>query len=469
MTVRSQLPGRFLPRRDHLSAMLRLALPVALIQVGMMAMGVVDTIMVGHVSAQALAAVALGNLYFFGLAVFGMGTLMVLDPVVAQAVGARDELAIARGIQRGVLLAALLSIPSAGLLLVAGRFMAFARQPEEVIPLAAAYSAWLSPGVFPFLLFVAFRQSLQSMRHTASIVIAIVVANLANAALNWVLIFGHFGAPAMGVVGSAWATTLSRWLLLLILLGLAWRHLLPYLRPIRPEVGRLAPLGRMLRLGVPIGLQYVLEFGAFAMVALMMGWLGTLEMAGHQVAINLASLTFMVPLGVSDAASVLVGQAVGRGDPAGSRGAARAALFCGASFMAMTGLLFLSFPEPLARLYSREAAVIGVAAMLIPLAGIFQVFDGLQAVGGGVLRGLGQTRVAMLVNLLGYWALGLPVSYYLGFVAGLGPTGLWWGLVLGLAAVATVLLVRIRIALARQQRRVMIDAPPLADAAVCLE
>ena len=439
--------------------MVRLALPVVTIQVGMMAMGVVDTIMVGHVSAQALAAVALGNLYFFGLAIFAMGTLMVLDPVVAQAVGAGDEPAIARGVQRGILLAGMLTVPAVLLLAVAQGFMILARQPDEVVPLAAAYALRLAPGVLPFFVFVVFRQSLQAMRVTAAIVIAILVANLINAVLNWILIFGHFGVPAMGVAGSAWATTASRWLLTLLLLFLVHRRISPYLWPIRPEIWEAAPLGRMIRLGLPIGCQYLLEFGAFALVALMMGWLGTNAMAGHQIAINLASLTFMVPLGTSDAASVLVGQAVGRRDPAGARGAAHSALLCGAGFMALTAILFLSVPGPLARLYTREVEIVALAATLIPLAGLFQVFDGLQAVGGGILRGLGETRVAMLVNLFGYWCLGLPVSYVLGFQVGLGPIGLWCGLVLGLGVVATILLVRVRIALARRQDRVIIDRP----------
>ena len=451
--------GRWLPRREHRRATVRLALPVVVIQVGMMAMGVVDTIMVGHLSARALAAVALGNLYFFGLAIFAMGTLMVLDPVVAQAVGARDEPAVARGIQRGVLLAALLTVPAVLLLLLAGGFMTLARQPAEVVPLASAYAVRLAPGVLPFFVFVVFRQSLQCMRVTAPIVVAIVVANLANAALNWMLIFGRFGAPAMGVVGSAWATTASRWLLALLLVLLVRRRLAPYLWPLRPEIWERAPLGRMLRLGLPIGCQVLLEFGAFAVVALMMGWLGTREMAGHQVAINLASLTFMVPLGTADAASVLVGQAVGRGDPAGARGASASALLCGAGFMCLTAVAFLTAPDFLARLYTTDVAVLAVAAALIPLAGVFQVFDGLQAVAGGILRGLGETRVAMLVNLLGYWGLGLPVSWLLGFHLGLGPAGLWWGLVIGLAVVATVLLTRVRVALERRQARVVIDLP----------
>ncbi len=451
--------GHFLPRREELRATVRLALPVVTIQVGMMSMGVVDTIMVGHLSTQALAAVALGNLYFFGLAIFAMGTLMVLDPVVAQAVGAGDEPAIARGIQRGILLAGMLTVPAVLLLIVADNFMVLAEQPAEVVPDAAAYALRLAPGVLPFFVFVVFRQSLQAMRLTKSIVVAIVAANVVNAVLNWVLIFGHYGFPAMGVEGSAWATTAARWFLAILLLSLVFRRVAPYLWPIRPEIWEGAPLGRMVRLGLPIGCQYLLEFGAFALVALMMGWLGTNAMAGHQIAINLASLTFMVPLGTSDAASVLVGQAVGRRDPAGARGMAHSALLCGAGFMSLTAILFLSMTGPLALLYTDQAEIVALAVTLIPLAGVFQVFDGLQAVGGGILRGLGETRVAMLVNLFGYWFLGLPVSYILGFRLGLGPIGLWWGLVLGLGVVASILLVRVRIALARRQDRVVIDAP----------
>ena len=450
------LARRLFPRRGELRPMLRLAVPVVVVQVGLMLMGVVDTIMVGHISAVALAAAALGHLYFFGIGVFAMGTLMVLDPVVAQAAGARDQAGIGRGIQRGVLLALLLAVPSVAVLLAAAPVLALARQPAEVVPLATGYIVRLVPGVLPFFLFIVFRQSLQALRRTAPIVAAIVVANVVNAGLNWVLIFGH-GSPPLGVLGSAWATSISRWVLLGVLLVLAWNDLRPHLRRRFPDVRDLAPLGRMLRLGLPIGTQYLLEFGAFACVALMMGWLGTREMAGHQVAINLASLTFMVPLGVGDAASVLVGHAVGRADPAGARASARAALACGAGFMACTALLFLTLPGALARLYSTDAAVVALAAALVPLAGVFQVFDGLQVVAGGILRGLGETRVAMTVNVLGYWVLGLPVSYLLGIRAGWGPVGLWWGLVVGLAIVATVLLTRVRIALGRQPGRVAID------------
>jgi MATE family multidrug resistance protein len=449
--------SRLLPSRFDLRPMLALALPVVTIQVGMMAMGVVDTVMVGHISAQALAAVALGNLYFFTLAVFAMGTLMVLDPVVAQAVGAGDTAAIARAVQRGILMAAVLTIPAVVLLSFAGPAFRITQQPPDVIPLAAAYAIRTAPGTFPFLLFIVFRQTMQACGRPAPIVGAILAANVVNAALNWILIFGHLGFPALGVVGSAWATTFSRGLLAVWLWTAARKELAPMLFPIRQEVWQKEPLGRMFRLGLPIGAQHTLEFGAFALVALMMGWMGTRQMAGHQVAINLAALTFMVPLGVGDAASVLVGRAVGRGDRAGSAGAARAALFCGVVFMSCTGLIFLSWPETLARLYSRDSGVLTVAATLIPIAGVFQIFDGLQVVTSGILRGLGDTRAPMLANLLGYWALGLPVSLFLGFRTNLGPAGLWWGLVLGLAVVAFTLTLRLRARIRREQRRVLID------------
>ena len=442
--------------------MLRLAVPVVIIQVGMMAMGVVDTVMVGHISAQALAAVALGNLYFFTLAVFAMGTLMVLDPVVAQAVGAGETPAIARAVQRGVMIASLLTVPTVILLVLAEPIFGFLHQPAEVIPLAAAYAVRTAPGAFPFLLFIVFRQSLQAMGSTAPIVGAIVAANVVNAALNWVLIFGHLGFEAMGVVGSAWATTISRALLLLGLWISARRKLAPLLWPVRVETWELQPLLRMVRLGLPIGAQHTLEFGAFALVALMMGWMGTRQMAGHQVAINLAALTFMVPLGVGDAASVLVGQGVGREDPEGTRGAARAAFACGIAFMTVAGIAFLSLPEELARLYSRDPGVVAVASALIPIAGVFQVFDGTQVVAGGVLRGLGDTRAPMVANFLGYWVVAIPLSAYLGFYLQLGPAGLWWGLVVGLGLVGTSLLLRVTRRLARRQPRVVIDTlrPP---------
>jgi len=432
------------PTRADFAALLRLALPIVVVQVGMMAMGVVDTMMVGHVSPQALAAAALGNLFSWGLASFGTGVLMVLDPVIAQARGARDEQAIALGIQRGFVLAAVLSVPTALAHLGAGPFFRLLQQPADVIPLATGYVYRVIPGVFPFLAFVVLRQTLQAFHRTRPIVATIVAANLANAALNYLFIFGKLGFPAMGVLGSAWATTLSRWWMGLALLVLAWPQVGAYLRHEVPGVFRRRPLWRLVEVGVPIGGQMILEMGAFGSIALLMGWLGTIQIAAHQVAINMAALTFMVPVGVASAGAVLVGHAVGQADPNGVRRSSLAALATGAGFMSLTAVSFLTFPGALASLYSNDATVLALAATLIPIAGVFQVFDGLQAVSMGLLRGLGDTRAPMWVSVLGFWCVGLPVSLLLGFGAHLGARGLWWGFVAGLGAVAIVLLVRLR-------------------------
>jgi multidrug resistance protein, MATE family len=458
------MPPR-LPTRLELRALLVLATPIVVIQVGLMFMGVVDTLIVGHLSAEGLAAVAIGNLYFFGGAILVQGILHVLDPIVAQAVGANDTIAIGRALQRGIVLAVLLAVPISLLMLPAGLLFTLAQQPSDVVPLAVKYVLWMIPGTVPFFVFVVLRQTLQAMHLTRAIVGTIVVANLVNALLNWLLIFGHGGFPALGVVGSALATTSARWLMALMLIALSWNSLRPYLRPFRREAFQPGPVLRMLALGIPIGSQMLLEFGAFAAIALLMGRLGTIQVAGHQVAINLASLTFMVPLGIGSAAAVLVGNAVGRNDPESARRSARTAVACSVAFMSLTAMLFLILPGFLGRLYTSDAAVLVVAMSLIPIAGVFQVFDGMQAVGAGILRGLGDTRAPMIINVLGFWLLGMPVSIYLGFKAGLGPKGLWWGFVAGLGAVALLLLVRIRERLRKTFARVVIDRDQLPASA----
>ncbi len=426
-----------------------------------MAMGVADTVMVGHVSETALAAVALGNLYFFGAAIFGMGTLMALDPVVAQAVGAGDQVGVARGLQRGLVLAALLFVPAALLLALAPAVLAWLRQPEAVVPQAAAYARISIPGTLGFYAFVVLRQSLQAMGRVRPILITVVAANLVNVLLNWMLIFGRLGFPAMGARGAAWATVVSRFILALMLLWLGWPLLAPHIRPFRREALEPGPLGRMFRLGAPIGIQHQLEYGVFALVGVLMGWLGATQMAGHQIALNLASVTFMVPLGLSAAAAVLVGHAVGREDPEAARRSAAAAVACAVGFMGATAVAFVTLPHTLAGLYTDGRPVLLVAAALIPIAGVFQVFDGIQVTSIGILRGLGDTRTPMIVNLLGFWLVGLPVSLWLGFGARLGPQGLWWGLVIGLVLVAAVLLHRVRVRLRGPMRRLHLEHPAL--------
>jgi MATE family multidrug resistance protein len=452
------MPGRdFLPRRTDLREMFRLAVPVVVVQVGLMMMGVVDTIMVGHLDHRALAAAAIGNVYVFGAIVWGMGLLMVLDPIVSQGVGAGDQAAIARGVQRGVVLAVFLTLPLTLINLPGEWLLTRLHQQPEVVPLAAQFTRATLWGMFPFLLFIVFRQTLQAMEKMAAIVWTIIIANGVNLFLNWVLIYGKFGLPAMGAVGSGLATGISRFFLAGGILLFAWKDLKPALIPWRREAFDLAPLLRMLGVGFPIAVTIALEYGAFAIVGLMMGTLGTTQMAAHQIALNLASLTFMVPLGVSGAGAVLVGQAIGRGDPGGMRRAAGSALILGVGFMVTTAILFEVMPAAFARIYSAEAEVVVLAAALIPLAGLFQVFDGTQAVAVGVLRGAGDTRWPMVINVLGFWLVGVPISWWLGFRTPYGPVGLWWGFVAGLVAVAALLLWRVRNRFRSTIERLIID------------
>lgn len=433
---------------------------MVLVQLGFQAMGVVDTLMVGRVSARVLAAVALGNLYYFNVSIFGMGALMALDPLVAQAVGAGDMRAVARAMQRGLVLAVGLSILTALLLAPATGVLAAFHQPPEIIPDAAAYLRISIYGVLPFFAFVVLRQSLQAMHRVAPVVWTMVAANLTNAGFNWVFVYGHLGSPALGVAGSAISTAISRWLMMILLLIVAWPELRPHLLPVRREALERAPLWRMLAIGAPIGAQMALEAGAFGAIGLLMGVLGTIAMAAHQIAITLASFTFMVPLGVGSAAAVRVGHAIGAGDDARAKQAVRAAYLCGVGFMMLTAAMFLTMPGLLSRSFTGDARVIALASVLIPIAGVFQVFDGAQAVGAGVLRGAGDTTAPLVVMLASYWLVGVPVSAWLGFHTSLRAAGLWWGFVLMLGAVAVFLFLRIRVVFGRELRRLVVEHRP---------
>ncbi len=445
------------PERSDLRILIELAAPVTLVQIGLMSMGAVDTVMVGRVSAEDLAAVAIGNLYFFIMAIFGQGVLFALDPVISQAVGGRDPVGVARGVQRGLILAVLLSAVTMLLLVPAGPLLTLARQPVEVVPIADGYANGLLVGVFPFYAFSVFRQSLQAMGSVRPIVLTVLAANVLNVVLNWVLIFGNLGAPRLGAVGSAWGTSASRWCLVCLVGALAWSRLRPTLRPWRRDAFAWGPIVRFMRVGAPIGAQQFLEFGVFGAAGLLMGLLGTIAVASHQVALQLAALTFMIPVGIAQATSVVVGQAVGRDDPQAARRAVGAGLTTVTAVMAVTAALFLVVPNPLARIFSNDPVVVAAAAALLPIAGVFQIFDGLQVASAGALRGVGDTRVPMLLNLLGFWCVGLPVSVLLGFPLGVGSKGIWWGLATGIAVVSVLLLHRIRRRFGRSLGRLVID------------
>jgi len=441
----------FVPSPHDVRALVRLAVPIAAMQVGLMLMNVVDTVFVGHVSARELAAAALGGLYTIGLFNFCLGVVWAVDPLVSQALGARDAAGAALGVQRGLVLATVMGLVATLLCIPA----------HWVYQVAFVHIS--APSITPMLLFVALRQSLQAMKRTNALVAVVVLSNLLNAGLDWVLVFGHWGFPAMGAPGSALATTITRFTGLFALLVIARRELEPMLRPWRREALAIVPLLRTFRLGLPIGAQNSVEFTTFASISVFAGWFGAEAVSGHQVAINLASLMYMVPLGIGSASSVLVGHAIGEQDMPHARRVAASALAVGAGYMALSACLLLAIPGLFASAYTSVPGVVAVAVLLIPVAGVFQVFDGLQVVSAGVLRGAGDTRAPLVSNVLGFWLVGMPVSLWLGFRAGLGVVGLWWGFVAGLAAVAAFLVLRVRALLSQPVARISVEGDPTSS------
>ena len=432
--------------RQELSAAVRLAAPVALVQVGLMLMGVVDTIMLGHLSATALAAGTLGHIASIPLLIFGAGVLSALDPLVAQAHGAGDRAAVTTHLQRGAVLALALTLPFGLLLANIEPILRLLGQPEAVLGDAAAFARGLIWGLPAYFLFIAFRQTLQAMSVVRPTALAIVAGNLINLAGNWTLIFGHLGLPALGVPGSAYSTSLARWAMFACLLWAARKALGDSLRgwtAMTREAMDLARHLRLLRIGVPIGLHQSLEILFFVTLAVLVGQMGVATLAGHQIAINLASLSFMLPLGIGGAAATRVGNAIGRQDMPGARRAAAVCVALGAGVMLAFALLFHLAPEALARLYTHDREVIAVAALLLPIGAVFLVFDGIQVVSAGILRGAADTTFPAALAFAGFWILGLPTGWYLAYKAGHGAAGLWWGMTVGLTAVSLLLVGRI--------------------------
>ena len=426
---------------SELRPLMRIAWPVILAEVGWMSMGLVDTIMVGPLGPAAIAATGMGSSVFTAIAIFGMGLMLGLDAFVSQAHGAGDERECARWLHQGVWLACLAAVPVMALTWLAFATLDLWGLHPDIRRLVGPYLSVISAGALPLLLYAAFRRYLQGMHVVRPIMIALVSANLVNAAVNWVLIYGNLGMPALGVVGSAWATTAARIYMALFLYA-AIR--LDNRRRGRQDLGVYIRVDwhriwRLVRLGFPAASQVALEVGVFAAATALAGRLDPLSSGSHQIALNVASLAFMVPLGLSSAAAVRVGFAFGAGDLQGAARAGWTALAAGAVIMTAIGLLFFFWPVPLLSVFTTDARIIEIGVGLLAIAAAFQIFDGTQAVATGALRGISETRMPMIVNVIGHWLLGLPVGYALCFLLGWGVAGLWIGLSIGLVLAALVL------------------------------
>ncbi|HSC46129.1 MAG TPA: MATE family efflux transporter [Candidatus Acidoferrum sp.] len=439
------MSARFQPYLQEARPTLQLALPLVLAELGWMSMAIVDTMMVGRLpnSAVAMGAVSLGSALFIVLALFGEGLLLGLDTLVSQAFGAgrREDChrSLINGVYLSIALTPLLAAPIWFLTQLLGAIHVDAAVARETIP----YTNALTWGLFPLLLYFAVRRCLQAMNMVRPVAFALVTANLINALFNWLLIYGKWGFPAMGTVGSGWSTAIARVYMAAVLIGyLFWydrKHRTELLKtPVDIDLGRIKQL---IALGIPAAVQFTLESGVFATVTALIARLGAVPLATHQIALNTVAFTYMVPLGIASAAAVRVGQALGRKDPRAAEIAGGTAIFIGASFMTLAGVVLLVVPRWIARIYTTDEMVIRNAGMLLAAGAAFQLFDGIQSVATGALRGAGDTRTPMLCHFTAYWVIGLPLGAWLCFRLGWGALGLWIGLSLALILIGIVLLI----------------------------
>jgi MATE family multidrug resistance protein len=415
--------------------MAALAWPLALSSVAHNLISFVDIAMVGRLGATALAGVSVGSAIFFSLSVVGIGLGAGLDPIVSQAVGAREGARVRGALRAGLTLAALVSVPLVIAGLFGARALPLAGVDEDVTRAARSFLLGRAPGLLPFVLVMALRSFFQARGFTRPLLVAALASNVVNVALNILLIYGspRLGIPALGVFGSGVASSVAGVVQLGVLV--AALGLLPALPSTGVVVVRLREVARF---GVTIAVALAAEVFAFASAGVLAARLGAVAASAHQVALQFVSLTFTVAMAVAGATSSRVGQAVGRGDRAGARRAAVVGVGVGVAYMLAAAVGFSAIPHTLARLASDQPEVVQVSVGLLLVAATFQVFDGFQAITGGALRGLGDTRTAQAANVFGYYVVGLPVGVLLAFFVDLGVRGLWWGLCAGLVSVSLV-------------------------------
>ena len=420
--------------------------PVVLTQLGMMGFGVVDTLMLGRVGIAELDSAALGNLWLWGTAILGIGVIFGLDPIIARANGRGDGERAGLALQQGCVIAGLISIPLMGATLVAEEVLLVFGQDPELSAAAESYltvQAWSIP---PLLVFYALRQFLQAREIVASALWVTLICNVLNVLGNELLIFGFelgpLSIPALGLRGAGLASAITRAFLAVGLIAWTWNrgHHRGAWQPWSARALDPKGLLEVLRYGLPVGLQYTLEVWAFQLSTLLAGELGREALAAHSIVLNLASVTFMIPLGISFSASTIIGNLVGSGRPRAAQRTAWLAFAVGGSVMLISATLLISTRWWLPKVYTDDLEVLMLAAMVMPIAGAFQLFDGLQVVGGGVLRGTGDTLPAAVFNGVAYYGVAIPLAAYLVVVRGYGLPAIWWSLALGLALVAGTML-----------------------------
>lgn len=428
----------------HIKSTLKLAYPVIIGQLGFIMMGVVDSLMVGNIGATPLAAASLANSLFILILVIGIGISYAITPLVAIAVGANKKSDCGIIFRQALIVDMLSGLILMFAVFICSGFLKYLNQPPEVVLQATSYLNILGFSILPVMLFQTYKQFIEGLSVMRPAMVLTILANFINAFVNWILIYGKLGFPEMGLDGAGWATFASR---LFMGVGLMWfvmssAKFSQYDVTFHFRKINFVVIKKLLGLGLPSAFQYIFEVGAFSFAAIMIGWLGTKQLAAHQIAINLASISFMCALGVSAAGSIRVGNAVGKQDVKEIRRAGFSAVLVGQGMMASFGILFVLFQNFLPSLYIDDPTVVSMASSLLIIAAIFQIADGTQAVGIGILRGLTDVKGPTVITFIAYWVLGLPIGYVLGFIFNMSVQGVWIGLLIGLTASATMLTFR---------------------------
>lgn len=432
--------------KNHAWAVLTLGLPLAGSHLAQFAVNVVDVIMMGWYGVEALAAVVLGTTVYYLLFLFGAGFAHAVMPLVAEANSAGYAPEVRRSTRMGLWVVTLFALAALPLFLFSEPLLRLLGQEAGLSRDAAIYLAIVGFQMFPALVIMVLKSFLSALERTQFIFWLTIATAALNAGLNWVLIFGHFGLPELGIMGCAMASLIANTIGCLVLAVYAAR--LPALRSFalfgriwHPDFGAI---WRVFRLGLPIGLTMLAEVGLFSAAAFMFGWIGVNDLAAHGIALQIASATFLVHLGMSHAATVRVGRAVGRRDSIGLRDGAMVATVISLVLACITAIIFLTTPEPLLGLFldpsnPQREDIIAIGAVLLMIAGVFQIADATQVMAIGLLRGLKDTQVPLVISVFSYWGLGAPASYVLAFPLGMGGAGVWWGLVIGLTAASALL------------------------------
>jgi MATE family multidrug resistance protein len=432
-------PRRF---RAELAKTLALACPIMAGQVGQMLMGLVDTLMVGHVGTSSLAAAAFANSLISVAFVFGIGVLTSVGVLVSRAHGAgmdRHKRVILRS---SIWLSAMLGVILATVLTLAQPWLSVFRQPEAVLGQAKPFIAILSWSLVPALVFIGSKTFSEALSRPLVPAVIMYLGVALNVFLNWMLIFGNLGAPALGLVGAGWATFISRIVTMTGTLLFCVRVTGSGFSVLLPSLLSLPTIHSLLRIGLPVGFQLLSEVGAFAFAAILMGWIGTAALAAHQIAITCAATTFMFPLGIAQAVGVRIGQAVGAGTDHLVRVIGFGGLCLSGLIMLIFALVYATLGHSIANAFNSDSAVVSLTSNLLLVAGLFQIADGVQVTAMGGLRGLADVRAPMIMAFIYYWLCAIPIGYIAAFVFGAGAVGIWAGLATGLFIAAITLTIR---------------------------